>query len=131
MYFYAYLIVRINWDNWDTNWDTGWDMEIGIWSNRNHCESASESSNQFGRRNLSAYDRSVLALKLKPIIAEKAKANQGTRTDISQKSVKSGNYSEDHWQEIMPMVRAGSYQTRSFRSRLYELKLSDNLMLRT
>ena len=29
--------------------------------------------NQFGRRNLSAYDRSVLALKLKPVIAEKAK----------------------------------------------------------
>lgn len=32
--------------------------------------------NQFGRRNLSAYDRSVLALKLKPIIAGKAKVNQ-------------------------------------------------------
>lgn len=31
--------------------------------------------NQFGRRNLSAYDRSVLALKLKPIVAEKAKEN--------------------------------------------------------
>lgn len=31
--------------------------------------------NQFGRRNLSAYDRSILALKLKPVIAEKAKAN--------------------------------------------------------
>ena len=45
--------------------------------------------NQFGRRNLSVYDRSVLALKLKPIIAEKAKANQGTRTDICQKSDKS------------------------------------------
>ena len=45
--------------------------------------------NQFGRRNLSAYDRSVLALKLKPIIAKKAKESQGTRTDISQKSVKS------------------------------------------
>lgn len=45
--------------------------------------------NQFGRRNLSAYDRSVLALKLKPVIAEKAKEQQGTRTDISQKSVKS------------------------------------------
>lgn len=29
--------------------------------------------NQFGRRNLSAYDRSILALKLKPVIAEKAK----------------------------------------------------------
>lgn len=35
------------------------------------------------------YDRSVLALKLKPVIAEKAKEQQGTRTDISQKSVKS------------------------------------------
>lgn len=45
--------------------------------------------NQFGRRNLSAYDRSVLALKLKPIIAEKAKEQQGTRTDICQKSDKS------------------------------------------
>lgn len=32
--------------------------------------------NQFGRRNLSAYDRSVLALKLKPVIAEKAKEKQ-------------------------------------------------------
>ena len=32
--------------------------------------------NQFGRRNLSAYDRSVLALKLKPIIAEQAKEKQ-------------------------------------------------------
>lgn len=45
--------------------------------------------NQLDRRNLSAYDRSVLALKLKPVIAEKAKEQQGTRTDISQKSVKS------------------------------------------
>ena len=36
--------------------------------------------NQFGRRNLSAYDRSVLALKLKPIIAEKAKENQANHT---------------------------------------------------
>lgn len=31
--------------------------------------------NQFGRRNLSAYDRSVLALKLKPLIAKKAEKN--------------------------------------------------------
>ena len=30
-----------------------------------------------------------LALKLKPLIAAKAKKNQGTRTDISQKSVES------------------------------------------
>lgn len=31
--------------------------------------------NQFGRRNLSAYDRAILALKLKPVIAAKAKEN--------------------------------------------------------
>ena len=34
--------------------------------------------NQFGRRNLSAYERSILALRLKPIYEEKAKANQST-----------------------------------------------------
>lgn len=38
--------------------------------------------NQFGRRNLSAYDRSVLALKLKPIIAAEAKERQGMRVDL-------------------------------------------------
>lgn len=39
--------------------------------------------NQFGRRNLSAYDRSVLALKLKPIIAGQAKERQtlGLKSD--------------------------------------------------
>ena len=45
--------------------------------------------NQLGRRNLPAFERASLALKMKPLIAEKAKEQQGTRTDISQKSVKS------------------------------------------
>ena len=45
--------------------------------------------NQLGRRNIQPYVRAELALKLKPIIAKKAKENQGTRTDISQNSVKS------------------------------------------
>jgi transcriptional regulator with XRE-family HTH domain len=47
--------------------------------------------NQFGRRNLTAYDRSVLALRLKPVIAEKAKENQGTRSDLLQNSAKSSD----------------------------------------
>lgn len=38
--------------------------------------------NQFGRRNLPLYERARLALRLKPVIAERAKENQGTRTDI-------------------------------------------------
>ena len=36
--------------------------------------------NQFGRRNLPAYERARLALRLKPVLAEKAKANMATHT---------------------------------------------------
>lgn len=46
--------------------------------------------NQFSRRNLSAYDRSLLALKLKDMFQEKAKENQrGGQGGVllSQKSV--------------------------------------------
>lgn len=39
--------------------------------------------NQFGRRNLSAYQRSVLALELEDVFRIKAKENQGTRTDTT------------------------------------------------
>lgn len=45
--------------------------------------------NQFGRRNLSAYDRSILALKLKPMIAGKAKEKEQERKTTYQKSEKS------------------------------------------
>ena len=45
--------------------------------------------NQFGRRNLSNYQRSVLALELEEVFSSKAKENQGNRTDICQKSDKS------------------------------------------
>ena len=45
--------------------------------------------NQFGRRNLSAYDRSLLALKLKPMIAKEAKKQQRAAGGaVPQKSVK-------------------------------------------
>ncbi len=45
--------------------------------------------NQFSRRNLPAYERARLALRMKPVLAEKAKEHQGTRTDICQNSDKS------------------------------------------
>lgn len=38
--------------------------------------------NQLGRRNITAFMRGELALQLKPLIAAKAKANQGQRTDL-------------------------------------------------
>ena len=45
--------------------------------------------NQFGRRNLSNYQRSVLALELEEVFSKKAKENQGKRTDIVQISAPS------------------------------------------
>jgi predicted RNA methylase len=44
--------------------------------------------NQFGRRNLPAYERARLALRLKPVLAARGKEAQGTRTDILQISAK-------------------------------------------
>lgn len=43
-------------------------------------------NNQFGRRNLSDYQRGVLALRMKPIMEKRARAQQGERTDIRPKS---------------------------------------------
>jgi len=40
--------------------------------------------NQFGRRNLTPYQRAELVLKLEPLIAAKAKERQGTRTDLGK-----------------------------------------------
>lgn len=51
--------------------------------------------NQFGRRNINNYQRSILALQLKPILAEKAKERQGERTDIVQKSAPSYGKTRD------------------------------------
>lgn len=39
--------------------------------------------NQLGRRNLNLYSRGELALKLKPMISNRARENQGTRNDLS------------------------------------------------
>ena len=51
--------------------------------------------NQFGRRNLPAHERARLALRLKPVIAERAKENLATHTETGyqglQKSVKAVN----------------------------------------
>lgn len=45
--------------------------------------------NQFGRRNLNSYQKSVLALQLEPLYAAEAKRRQGERTDIRQNSDRS------------------------------------------
>lgn len=45
--------------------------------------------NQFGRRNLNNYQRSILALQLEDVFRIKAKENQGYRNDILQNSAES------------------------------------------
>jgi 16S rRNA G966 N2-methylase RsmD len=55
-------------------------------SDRSHAEEWI-IRNQFGRRNLSAYVRTQLALRLEETISKRSR--QGKRTDLSQKSVKS------------------------------------------
>jgi 16S rRNA G966 N2-methylase RsmD len=60
--------------------------------------------NQFGRRNLSNYDRAKLGLELEDIFSKKAKANQGKRTDICQKSDKSYNLFEEQPIEKKPII---------------------------
>ena len=39
--------------------------------------------NQFARRNITSFQRADLALELEPLIAARAKENQGTRTDLT------------------------------------------------
>lgn len=55
---------------------------------------------QFGRRNLSAYDRGVLALKLKPVIAEQVKKKEAERKTTYQKSEKSPMPTRDTAKEL-------------------------------
>lgn len=51
--------------------------------------------NQLARRNLAPYARTQLVLKLEPLLAERAKANQGRRTDIGQNSARSSERTKD------------------------------------
>ena len=43
--------------------------------------------NQLGRRNLTAFTRTELSLKLKPLLAEEAKKRQGERNDLKEENV--------------------------------------------
>ncbi len=59
-------------------------------------------ANQFGRRNLPAYERAKLALRLEPLVAARAKANQKTHTaeGYKQPCQKSDNPAVDTKREI-------------------------------
>ncbi len=56
--------------------------------------------NQFGRRNLSAYDRSLLALKLKPVMAEKAKERMSDGAKGTQISAEAKGETRDQLAKV-------------------------------
>ncbi len=70
--------------------------------------------NQLGRRNLNTYNRSLLALELKPLIAERAKERQnlglksdeGTRTDVALGKL--ANVGKDTIRKVEIIERDGS-----------------------
>lgn len=72
--------------------------------------------NQFGRRNLPAYERARLALRLKPVIAEKAKekqcsgVNQYTKS-LPQKSAEPSKSIENETREKLAKVAGVSHDT--------------------
>jgi phage N-6-adenine-methyltransferase len=56
--------------------------------------------NQFGRRNLPAHERARLALRLKPVIAEKAKENLVTHTETGYQGLQNSAMAVDTRQEL-------------------------------
>jgi len=71
---------------------TRWNLDFQTESKRFKDESDVREwmiNNQFGRRNLSNYQRSVLALQLGEVFSERAKEKQGKRSDLLVNSPKS------------------------------------------
>ena len=64
--------------------------------------------NQFGRRNLSAYERSILALRLKPIYEAKAKVNMYKGTNQFSPVPNSAKPSVNTRDEISKLAGVGS-----------------------
>ena len=87
-----------------TRLELPFDIEEMRFSDRSHAEEWI-IRNQFGRRNLSAYVRTQLALRLEQTIA--ARSRQGERTDLSAKSPK-GNDGLDTREEIARLAGVGS-----------------------
>ena len=70
--------------------------------------------NQLGRRNLSAYDRSILALKLKPVIAAKAKERMEAGTNQYTSPVKNSLQGSDEQQPLQETPKPAREQKTNF-----------------
>lgn len=68
------------------NPDIHYEVKEMIFFNRNEAM-AWMIRNQLGRRNLTAFARTELSLKLKPLLAEEAKKRQGERNDLKDENI--------------------------------------------
>ena len=86
-------------------------------------------NNQFGRRNLSPYQRSVLALKLKDIISEKVKAKETLRKTVQQtRPVDTGGISpvDKAIVEVLSKYKKQAYATPD---RVYFIQFEDRVKI--
>lgn len=76
--------------------------------------------NQFGRRNLPAHERARLALRLKPVIAEKAKENLVTHTSNGYQGCQKSDKAEIDTKQELAKVAGVSHDTISKVERIEE-----------
>ena len=86
--------------------------------------------NQLGRRNLTPFQRTELALKLKPIIAEKAKKNQSTHTAEGYQGLENSSKAVDTRQEIATAAQVSTDTVRKVEKILEKASGEDKNNLR-
>ena len=85
--------------------------------------------NQFGRRNLSAYQRSILALKLKPILEEKAKKKEALRKTLNQtKPIDVTMLSAEH-KAIVNVLSTYKKQPHATSDKIYFVRSEDKVKI--
>lgn len=72
-------------------------------------------NNQLARRNLNAYQRSALALKLKNILEGEAKERQGTRSDLHQESQNIRHNYDGSWRTDEQVAKAAGVSRGTIR----------------
>lgn len=86
--------------------------------------------NQLGRRNLTPFQRTELALKLKPVIAEKARRNQSTHTAEGYQGLKNSSKAVDTRQEIATVAQVSTDTVRKVEKILEKASDEDKNNLR-
>lgn len=85
--------------------------------------------NQFGRRNLSAYQRGLLALRLKPILEEKAKKKESLRKTLNQtKPIDLANLSTEN-KAIIKVLSTYKKQTYATPDKIYFVQSEEKVKI--